>query len=404
MRFSRVQRRLIAGGLALAASSASACAQMTEKRVNASGSISGHVYCADTNAPARMAKVLLLPKAGSTMKNKPEGSTSLPGAGTDFDGAFRIDSVPAGEYYIYALLPGYVDVLAGFSEKELESQDPAEADKVRQKVLVVRVQESGAITADLRIERAGSIAGTVDYDDGTPVSDSTVSILAGEGVGAGEGETKPQQPTPTKTLSPFLFDQVGTVTDDHGRFRIAGVREGRYSLKVTLASPKRISYTSELQWVEDSGDQMTISVYLGDTLHWKDAGTVALGAGEEKTGIDITVPLQGLHTIEGIVEAKTDGHRINSGTVRLNGTDDTSFERSADLHDGTFEFDLLPVGNYTVEVQNAKDTKGRIAQAEGRSIFVVDTLGVFGSAKVPVILQTTDIMNVVLTVPLAKHE
>jgi hypothetical protein len=400
MRFSRVQRRLIVAGVALAGSGASVYAQISGKQINTFGSIIGHVYCADTNAPARMAKVLLLPKANSTTKNKSEGSASLPGAGTDFDGAFRIDNVPAGEYYVYALLPGYLDVLAGFSKKELESQDPAEADRVRQKISVVRVQESGAITADLRIERAGSIAGTVDYDDGTPVPDSTVSILVGEG----EGEAKPQQPTPMKTISPFLFDQVGTVTDDHGRFRIAGVREGRYSLKVTLASPKRISYSSELPWVEDSGNQMMISVYLGDTLRWKDAGTVALGAGEEKTGVDITVPLQGLHTIAGIVEAKTDGHRINSGTVRLNGTDDTSFERKADLQDGTFEFDLVPAGNYTVEVQNAKDTKGRLAKAEGRTIFVVDTLGEFGSAKVPVILQTTDIMNVVLTVPLAKHE
>jgi hypothetical protein len=400
MRFSRVQRRLIAGGLALAASGASVYAQISEKQINTSGSISGHVYCADTNAPARMAKVLLLPRAGSTKKNRSEGSASLPGASTDFDGAFRIDNVPAGEYYIYALLPGYLDVLAGFSEKELESQDPAEADRIRQKVLVARVPESGTITADLRIERAGSIAGTVDYDDGTPVPDGTVSILVGEG----EGEAKPQQPTPTKILSPFLFDQVGTVTDDHGRFRISGVREGRYSLKVTLASPKRITYSSGLPWVADPGNQMTISVYLGDTLHWKDAGTVALGAGEEKTGVDITVPLQGLHTVAGIVEAKADGHRINTGTVHLNGTDDTSFERRADLHDGTFEFDLVPAGNYTVEVQNAKDTKGRLAKAAGRTIYVVDTLGEFGSTKVSVILQTTDIMNVVLTVPSAKHE
>jgi len=79
MRFSRVQRRLIAGGLALVASGASVYAQLSEKQINTSGSISGHVYCADTNAPARMAKVLLLPKAGST-KNKVEGSASLPGA------------------------------------------------------------------------------------------------------------------------------------------------------------------------------------------------------------------------------------------------------------------------------------------------------------------------------------
>jgi ribosomal protein L2 len=69
------------------------------------------------------------------------------------------------------------------------------------------------------------------------------------------------------------------------------------------------------------------------------------------------------------------------------------------LQDGTFEFDFVPEGRYVISVEGAKDTKGRIAQAEGRAIFVVDTLRKFGTAQLPVIVQTTDVKNLVLEVP-----
>lgn len=66
------------------------------------GSITGDVICADTRLPARFAKVLLkrLPN-----ENQREEVTSLPGAVTDLNGTFRIDGVPQGDYFIYAVLP-----------------------------------------------------------------------------------------------------------------------------------------------------------------------------------------------------------------------------------------------------------------------------------------------------------
>jgi hypothetical protein len=393
-------RRCTVAVLGLAVTSASALTQVQDKPGQALGSIRGRVYCADTNAAARMAKVLLMPVkvTSNAPQGNVEGETSLPGAGTDFDGTFRIDNVPAGEYYIYAVLPGYVNVISAFSAKELQSADKKVSDHVRQKVSTVLVAENAVTEVQLRIERAGAISGTVRYDDGTPVPDATVTLLDGER----DGETRSMSPKAAKMISPFLFDQVGTVTDDRGRFRVASLPEGKYSAKVTLAGPKRIQYRTDGDMVDDSGNQMNISVFLGDTLHWKDAGTLALGAGEEKYGVDITVPIRGLHTVEGKVEAKADGHRINTGTVRLTGTDDPSLKRTIALQDGAFEFDFVPEGRYVISVEDAKDTKGRNAQAEGRAIFVVDTLRKFGAAQMPVIVQTTDVKDLVLEVPASK--
>ncbi len=171
--------------VALLVMAASGQAQAPDNAAKVFGSVSGRVYCADTNAVARTARVLLVPVPVESGASETHGQSgvSLPGAGTDFDGAFRINKVPVGEYYIYAVLPGYVDVITEFSEKELQSTDRAVSDRVRQKVTTVLVTENTVADVQLSIERAGSIAGTVRYDDGTPVADATITLLEGETAG-----------------------------------------------------------------------------------------------------------------------------------------------------------------------------------------------------------------------------
>lgn len=379
---------------------ASGRTQTRDNTAKAFGSVSGRVYCGDTNAVARTARVLLIPVPvdSGAAAGHGESGVSLPGAGTDFDGAFRIDKVPAGEYYIYAVLPGYVDVITEFSEKELQSTDSAVLDRVRQKVTTVLVTENTVADVQLSIERASSIAGTVRYDDGTPVADATITLLEGEAAGG----ARPKSPTQVKMASPFLFDQVGATTDDRGRFRVASIPEGRYSAKATIAAPKRLQSTVGKDWVDDSGNQMKISVFLGDTLHWKDAAMLTLGSGEERAGVDIIVPTHGLHAVSGTVEAKTDGHRINAGTVRLVGTDDPSIQRAADLQDGSFEFDLVPEGHYSIGIDNAKDEKGRLVPVDSHLVFVVDVLRKFGKVETTTLVQSTDVTDLVLAVPPVK--
>ena len=75
----------------------------------ATTTVSGHVYCADTNAPARMASVILQP-AGAIDALKPGGDNHVSSHGesveTLLDGSFTIQHVPPGTYYVIASEPG----------------------------------------------------------------------------------------------------------------------------------------------------------------------------------------------------------------------------------------------------------------------------------------------------------
>src|ERR1700733_8006461 len=62
------------------------------------GSISGTVYCADTNAPARLAQIFLVQYSDKNFSSQ----NAIP---TDLDGRFAAKQIPEGDYYVIAILP-----------------------------------------------------------------------------------------------------------------------------------------------------------------------------------------------------------------------------------------------------------------------------------------------------------
>src|SRR4051812_48302367 len=81
------------------------------------GSVIGQVICDDTRAPARFAEVrLILKPSEASLANTDDQPPPEPAkpqlrraAGvTEIDGAFRIDNVPAGDYFAAAIEPGYL--------------------------------------------------------------------------------------------------------------------------------------------------------------------------------------------------------------------------------------------------------------------------------------------------------
>lgn len=75
------------------------------------GTVTGHVYCADTNAPARMAQVQLETVRDAEQRSAihPQPSYNLPAGGivqTALDGSFVIPKVPPGSYYVVATAAG----------------------------------------------------------------------------------------------------------------------------------------------------------------------------------------------------------------------------------------------------------------------------------------------------------
>jgi len=95
------------------------------------GSVSGHVTCADTQRPARFAHVVLFgvpaevtdykkpdPDADSTAQvmamataMKTLGKTKMVQVQTGTDGSYVATDVAPGDYYLFAAAPGYISPL-----------------------------------------------------------------------------------------------------------------------------------------------------------------------------------------------------------------------------------------------------------------------------------------------------
>jgi hypothetical protein len=105
----------------------------------------GHVFCVDRNLPARLATVTLQPLPARTTKgkyiepymlNEPLRKYSVM---TDFEGAFAIEHVEPGSYYVMAEFPGYLSQIWEFTEQELEYPTAEILDRIDQSFPKVRV-------------------------------------------------------------------------------------------------------------------------------------------------------------------------------------------------------------------------------------------------------------------------
>jgi len=90
--------------------------------------VSGRVFCADTNAPARTATVTLEPvdMAEGMKADMAERHYSFHGerVQTLLDGSFTIRHVEPGTYYVVANQAGYLAPLAAPNEPQAESATP----------------------------------------------------------------------------------------------------------------------------------------------------------------------------------------------------------------------------------------------------------------------------------------
>ena len=139
------------------------------------GSITGHVYCSDTNAPARLAKVTLMPvpedTGSSTAAEKethhPQRTIFAP-IQTLLDGSFTMPHVEPGFYYLVVQYPGYVSPVSQLTREDL-THPSLEMQKFIASVLpTVSVAPNRVTTSDIRIQRGAAINGIIHYDDGSP--------------------------------------------------------------------------------------------------------------------------------------------------------------------------------------------------------------------------------------------
>lgn len=165
----------------------------------AEGTVTGHVYCDDTNGPARMAHVMLRPvsdvsdaleqaKRGGRAASQPVAAPVQPTSNvvqTGLDGGFTIKGVSPGAYYLIVDMPGYLSSLSRLSEGDWEHPTASTADRMVKMLQRVSVEAGRTAVVNLTLERGASVSGTVNFDDGSPAV-AFISRLWGErAMGAG---------------------------------------------------------------------------------------------------------------------------------------------------------------------------------------------------------------------------
>jgi hypothetical protein len=299
------------------------------------GELSGTVYCADTDMPARLAEVNLVYYSESSYDSRMF-------AKTDLEGRFVLKQIPEGDYYLATVLPGYADLLSLMTKAHLEAMSGEERKQMLALMPKVTISAGHPAHVSIRIERSTEIDGTVLYDDGSPAPGLIVSYAPmTAGTSAKDVEGWVMSGIPNTFSGPSL-------TDDRGRFRILGVSAGEYLVRVTVPLPLK-QYEGAMRYVSGIESSLHpsngLNVYFGGALRASKARTIKVTAGGS-IDADITIPLSTLHTVRGQVLLKNSGLPAAFANIRLLYADTREELRSTFATDGKFEMNYVPEGSY----------------------------------------------------------
>jgi hypothetical protein len=214
----------------------------------------------------------------------------------------------------------------------------------------VNVSADGAARVEIDIQRGGVLTGRVLYSDGSPAGDISVQI---EKVNQPKPSSKSTQAIDVGSLLRMFTLPHSLTTDDLGNFRLAGIAPGSYRLAVTQSFENANFQDAVMTMFNPAGAQGgRLTIYSGNTLHQKEAKTFDLRAGDVVSGIEITLPLNGLHTVRGTAAGKG-GVLLGTGSVDLTDTVDESISFHTTIqHDGEFAFFGIPEGSYNLKLSN----------------------------------------------------
>ena len=301
----------------------------------AGGSVVGLVVCNDTNAPARGAHVYLIPLDHSHPQDPTSGADGIyPSTNTDFAGSYEMESVKPGTYLVSASMDGYLnDVRLALSK--LDRVKGSEREDLIAALAPVTVKPGGNARKDVVLRRLGAVSGHVTVDTG--------------------GLPGRAQVTATRIGDE---DSRSAALDDRGMYRIAGLPGGRYLLSILIHEAHmgfKMPKGGSIQVVPVSPGTTQLTVYAPEALDPADASVIDVKEGDEITDADVNIPTRLLHSLGGVV---MDGGAPGAGV-------EVSFQRlgqpmephtAVSLPDGSFRFDLLRSGTYTLRAGSGEIT------------------------------------------------
>jgi len=357
----------------------------------ATGTVTGQVVCGDTQRPARFAGVLLLAVVGASASTQPNAS-AVQGSGagngygdgekvqvlTGLDGSYTASHVAPGDYYAFPAMAGYV-LPASLVQAAMDSG--ADMTKPLAGVPVVHVSAGVTVRQDLVLVRGGVVSGHVLWDDGSPVPRAVVMVQ----VANADRSKMSMQFGSLEWASALTGGGLSTQADDLGQYRIAGLAAGKYLVYALVVGHGQFA-THAGKTTMTSSD-VTLFAFAPDAFRKSEAKPIAVSAGQEQSGVDITVNLAGTHSVSGRVVSAEDGHGIGLGVVFLRDAGDTSLMRFAHADaTGSFTVQAVPSGSYNLTVGDVVDG--------GRSYI---------GAKQTVVVGDTDVAGVNVTLQPGKN-
>lgn len=366
--------------------------QPTKQKIP-TGTLTGTVYCADTNLPARNAQILLVNTSGNAFDY--QGFVM-----SDLEGRFATKTIRAGDYYVIALLPGYVNLLSTIRKSHLDSLPEEERKKLLAQVPSATISPDQPAQVSIRLERGAEIDGTAMYDDGSPAIALEVDY-----------KSKTPEKEPGSQITEMMYDRVEAniqpiKTDDRGRFRILGIPPGEYLVSVTV--PTMSAEAAEKNQIAAMlGDMIGgLRVYVGGELRANKATSIKVDGGGASNDADITIPLSKLHTVHGQVILKSTGQHPPAAMVQLLYADTKELARMAIAPDGEFEMPWVPEGSFILRAAASPEPLPNLGFGDdedgGGFGFIYsakqDVGELPGAADLPLIVAG-DIENAIISVP-----
>jgi 5-hydroxyisourate hydrolase-like protein (transthyretin family) len=304
----------------------------------ASAAIAGRVLDASTGSPVRNARVRV------TSTKLRETAT----ADSDENGRFELTALSAGNYVVTATKPGYL----GGAYGQPRPLRPGAA------VAVAAGQRVEPI--DVRLQKGGVLAGSVENEFGQPQPGVDVAALRSQDVG---GVRR-------------LVMVARHSTDDRGGFRVFDLPPGRYYLSATV-----LDY-DDRDTHERSVDAPT---YYPGTASVDTARVLTVKAGQTIAGLRMKLVALPPVRVSGIVTSSR-GVPLQFVSVRLNtraGTGPAVSRETAADADGRFMIPRLTPGEYVLRASTAAEVDGE-------------------SATMPVVVGNRDVVGLRLVTGAAK--